>query len=242
MKLVVLIFTLLALSGPLQAAATAYQALEHLSERRGAAALANVFMVRGEGGGPQPEEWIVLRGRSNGATFQAEGIRTNGQILSGKASADEVGLPPHAQPVNFSVLNLDSNAAWNIAKREARKENFSFGRADYELSTHPLAGVPAWTLRLFNEDRGTLGVLVLSGATGEVLSRLRFYRYSVADSNGTPELITKREPWGYRALRSVGRWFGRTGEAYGHDLLRAAGTAEEILVDRRTRDYSEDAR
>jgi len=242
MKIAAFTLALLALSGSLHAAATAYQALEHLNDQKGPAALEQVFIVRGEGGAPQPEEWIVFRGRPNAAAFQTTGIRTNGQILSGTASASEADLPPHAQPVNFSVLNLDTNAAWNIAKRHARRENFRFSRADYQLTTHPIAGVPAWTMRLFNEDRGTLGVIVLSGATGEVLNPLRLYRYKVEDVDGREELITKREPWGYRAMRSIGRWFSRTGEAYSHDLLRAAGTAEEILVERRTRDLSEDAR
>jgi hypothetical protein len=241
MKTAAFFLALLALSCQLRAA-TAYQALEYLTDRKGSEALADVFIVRGEGGKSQPEEWIIFRGRSNGTAFQTTGIRADGKISSGTASAREAGLPPHSRPINFSVLNLDTNAAWNIAKRQARKENFRFNRADYELSTHPIAGAPAWTLRLFNDDRSTMGVLVLSGATGEVLNSLKLYRYQIVDEDGYQNLITRREPWGYRALRSVGRWFSQTGEAYGHDLMRAAGTAEEILVDKRTRSLTDDSR
>lgn len=243
MKSAALSIALLALwSSPLRAEATAYQALEYLGKHRGADALERVFIVRGKNGDPQPEKWVVFRGRPNAPVFQTTDIRSNGRILSGKASASEAGLPPHAQPVNFSVLNLDTNAAWDIARRHARKEKFRFQRADYELTTDPLAGVPAWTLHLFDEEHGVMGILVLSGATGEVLRPLKRYRYHIEEVNGRAQLVTENEPWGTRAMRSIGRWFSRTGDAYGHDLLRAAGTAEEILVDQRTRDLSEDVR
>ncbi len=236
------LFVLFLTAASLHADATAYQALEYYSNRKGSNALDNVFVVRGEGGLPQPGEWTVYRGRPNAPTFQATGIKANGSILTGTASARTVGLEPHAQKVNFSVLNVDSNAAWHIAKREARKEDFKFGRIDYVLKTNPIAGVPAWSMRLFNEDRAYVGELTISGATGEVLHPLKLYRYAVEDVDGQPTLATAREPWGQRAWRSIGRWFGNTGNAYGKDMLRAAGTAEVILVGERTRHFADDAR
>lgn len=239
MKNFILLLALFA-SVSASSAATAYQALQYFANSRGDDALDHVMVVRGEGGGPQPEEWIVYRGRANAPFFQASGIKASGVVLSGTASARVVGLQPHAVAVNFSVLNLDSNAAWKIARREARKESFSFERVDYELKTNSIANVPAWTLRLFNEKKGTVGELTLSGATGDVLHPLKLYRFKVEEVDGQPELLTAREPWLNRALRSVGRWFSRTGTAYGKDLLRAAGTTEEILVEKRTRDYTED--
>ena len=241
MKLPIAIVSALLLSGHLPAQDTAYEALQDLVAERGERALENVVVVRGEDGTPQPAEWIVYRGPTNARAFQAAGIRSGGHVLSGVASAREVGLEPHAQKVNFTVLNLDSNSAWHIAKREARKENFRFGRVDYELKTNPLGGVPAWSLRLFNEKTRYVGELTLSGATGAVLHPLKLYRYSVEDEGGRETLLTTREPWIRRAGRSVGRWFSQTGTTYGRDMLRAAGTAEEILVGKRTRDYSEDA-
>ncbi len=221
-------------------AATAYQALQYFANSRGDDVLNHVMVVRGEGGGPQPEEWIVYRGRANAPFFQASGIKASGVVLSGTAPARVVALQPHALPLNFSVLNLDSNAAWKIARREARKDNFPFDRVDYELKTNSIANVPAWTLRLFNEKKGLVGELTLSAATGDVLRPLELHRFLVEDVDGQPELVTVREPWLNRAMRSVGRWFNQTGSVYGKDLLRAAGTAEEILVEQRTRDYTED--
>lgn len=184
---------------------------------------------------------VNVRGRSNASTFQTMKIEEDGRISTGTASSREAELPPHSLPVNFSVLNLDTNAAWNITKRVARKESFRFTEIEYRLATHPVSMVPAWTLRLFNEEKKTMGEVVVSGATGEVLNPLRLYRYYLEETDGQ-QLVTRREPWSNRAMSSIGRWFSRTGSAYGHDLLRAAGTAEEILVDRRTRDLSEDAR
>jgi len=240
MKLPVFLFAMMAVAGSLRAQATAYQALEYLTKSKGPGVLEDVFVVRGEGGHPQPAEWILYRGTPNGATFQATGIKTSGLVLSGAAPRSEVRIEPHARPINFTVLNLDSKGAYRIAVREARKENFKFGRIDYELITNRVGGVPAWNLRLFNEDKFYLGEITLSAATGEVLHPLRLHRYAVEDINGRPEVVTVREPWARRAIRSVGRWFSQTGTTYGKDLLRGAGTAEEILVGHRSRDYSED--
>lgn len=234
-------FVLLLTAASLFADATAYQALEHYSNNR-KNAFDNVFVVRGEGGRPQPGEWTIYRGRANAPSFQTTAIKASGVILTGTAPARVVGLEPHAQEVNFSVLNVDSNAAWHIAKREAKKEGFKFGRIDYVLKTNPVAGVPAWSMRLFNEDRGYVGELTISGATGEVLYPIKLYRYSVEDVDGQLTLATAREPWTQRALRSIGRWFGQTGRAYGKDLLRATGTAEQIVVGERTRHFADDAR
>lgn len=236
-----LVVTMAAL-GSLGAQATAYQALQYYTDGRGDQALNDIFVVRGEGGGPQPAEWILYRGRPNASLFQATGIKSSGLILSGTAPRREVGLAPHARPINFSVINLDSNGAYRIAKREARKENFKFGRIDYELKMSHLGGVPAWYLRLFNEEKFYMGEMALSAATGEVLHPLKLNRYAVEDVDGRAEVVAVREPWARRAVRSVGRWFSQTGTAYGKDMLNAAGTTEEILVGRRTRYFADDAR
>lgn len=240
MKFLLCLLALLASSAGVRAAATAYQALQHLTASRGQEAIADAFVVRGEGGSPQPEEWIIFRGRPNAPVFRATSIRSSGIFQNASASAATVNLPPHARPINFSILNLDSNSACRIARREARKENFSFDRVDYELKTNSLTGAPAWTLRLFNEPRSYLGELTISGVTGTILHPLKLKRYTVEMEDGEPLLVTVPEPWVKRALRSIGHWFNRTGSTFGHDMLRAAGTAEEIVIGRRTRDYTED--
>lgn len=240
MKPILCLLALLSTSGLLPAAATAYQALQHLSASRGEKALSNVFLVRGEGAGALPEEWIVFRGKTNAPAFQTTGIKSSGVFVNGSASARTMNLQPHAQPINFSILNLDSNSAFKVANRVARKEGLSFNRVDYELRTNELVGVPAWTLRLFNEKRHYFGEVTISGATGEILRPLKLRRYTVEEIDGETIIASVPEPWVKRALRSVGRWFNRTGSAYGHDMLRAAGTAEEIVVGKRTRHFSED--
>lgn len=235
MKISGLFLILIGISPSLMAG-TAYQALEYLVDHRGNAILEDVMLVRGEGGHPQPTEWIVYRGKPNASYFDAAGVTAKGRILTAKSSAHEVNLPPHAEPVRFSMLSVDSNKALQIASREARKENFSFGRIDYELKTNSIAGVPAWSMHLFNEAKSYVGKLTISAATGEILYPLQFHSYVVEDIDGQEKMVTVREPWLRRAVRSVGRWFSQTGTTYGKDTLRALGTAEEILVGDRSRD------
>jgi hypothetical protein len=225
----------------MMAQVTAYQALQTLTASRGESALENVYVVRGTSGTPQPEEWVVYRGRPLDRTFRTTSIQEDGRIGFGKISTKDVGLQPHAQKINFTVINVDSNAAWHIAKRQARKEDFKFQRIDYELKTNPMAGVPAWSMRLFNDKKHYLGELTISAATGEILHPLKLEKFQMQDIDGQMQLVTVSEPWPRRAVRSIGRWFSQTGTIYGRDLLRAAGTAEDIVVGRRSRDFAEDA-
>lgn len=227
----------LALAHPLFGEASAYQALDELAERKGMRSLRDIYLIRGTHGAPQPPAWEVYQARRNARSLRVTTIASSGKVTRGQAPVRAMGLPPDALPINLTVLNLDTHAAWNIAKRHARREGFDFDSADYELKTHLLARAPAWTLHLYNEKRGMLGIITLSGATGEVLNRLKLYTFQQGES-----VVLVRESWGRRAGRSIGRWFSNSGEAAGHDLLNAAGTTEEILLNRRTRHFSEDAR
>lgn len=220
---------------------TAYLALQDIVDARGESALQNVFVVRGDNGAPQPSSWTVFRGHNRSLGFEATRIREGGRISSAKVPAEEVGLVPHAQKVNFSVLNVDSNTAWNIAKGEARKENLRFQRIDYELRTSSKLGVPVWSMRLFNDEKSYMGELTISGATAAVVRPLRLSRFTIEVVDGRQEIVAVREPWARRAVRSVGRWFSQTGTVFGKDLLRAAGTTEEIVIGKRSRSFSEDA-
>lgn len=237
-----LVFLLLVLygSGVAEASQTTYEALQRLTAKQGSSVLENVYVVRGTNGSPQPSRWSVYRGDPLDRDFRETVIPDSGRITFSVIPTRNAGLLPHAQRINFSVLNVDSDAAWQIARREARREKFQFERADYELKTIPLAGVPAWSLVLYNDRQKYLGELTISGATGEVLYPLKLSRFTKVEVDGRPELVTVREPWSRRAARSVGRWFSQTANIFGHDLLRAAGTAEDIIVGKRTRPYSED--
>lgn len=240
LKSLLLTTAFLALAGPGRAESPAYQALNHLLAEEGPRALENVILIEGGDGHPHPGEWLVYQAPSRSSFSRVSGIPAHGPIRTGEAPPEDLDLGPHPQAINFSLLNLDSNAAWKIAKKEARKENFSFDRVDYALKFQSQGGVPAWSLRLYNEKKSYLGELTISGATGEILRPLKLHKYTVEDLNGQETLVMVEEPWIRRAVRSVGRWFSQTGTAYGHDLLQAAGTAEDILVEQRTRDFSED--
>ncbi|HWL52640.1 MAG TPA: hypothetical protein VNQ90_09405 [Chthoniobacteraceae bacterium] len=222
--------------------ATAYQALRYATKREGDRVLEDVYLIRGAGGRPQPDQWVLFRGSRDAPYFRTTKVREDGRITTGKAAAWAQGLPPDALPLNLTILNLDTHAAWNIATRHAEREGFRFDCVDYELTTHPLARVPAWTMYLFNEPLGMVGIITLSGATGEVLNRLKLFYYTIEATGEIREIVTIRERWETRASRSIHRWFSRTGEAYGHDLYNATGSTEEILIQRRTRHFSEDAR
>jgi len=227
-------------AAPLRGAATAYQTLQYLVQERGDGVLKGVMLIKGEGGAPFPEDWHLFRGGPNSAVFQTVAVSGRGNIINGRSAAREAGLPPHAEPINFSILNVDSNSAFRIATREAKREHFDFDHIDYRLQTNTLAGVPAWTMTMYNPAKGYLATLTISGTNGVVLRPLAIHSYVVEVINGQPEVVRTQESFYRRAMRSVGRWFCQTGSTFGKDIVKSLRTSEEIYIGNSRQDEAPD--
>ena len=145
-------------------AATAYEALRILGEKKGEAFLDNTTEVRGEKGAPEPKVWKI--------TVKNSAASTNGKIFSvqGKQIAGDRPAAASGAALNMSQLSLDSDGAHTVAEREAKKTAFAYDHASYWLHAGSKSGAPVWEVRLTDEQSGGAATVNISATTGKVLS------------------------------------------------------------------------
>ena len=145
-------------------AATAYEALRILGEKKGEAFLDNTTEVRGEKGAPEPKVWKI--------TVKNSAASTNGKIFSvqGKQIAGDRAAAASGAALNMSQLSLDSDGAHTVAEREAKKTAFAYDHASYWLHAGSKSGAPVWEVRLTDDQSGNAATVNISATTGKVLS------------------------------------------------------------------------
>ncbi len=145
-------------------AATAYEALRVLGEKKGEAFIDNTTEVRGEKGAPEPKSWKITvksaAGSVNGKTFTVQGK----QLSADRAARTE------GASLNMSQLSLDSDGAHTVAEREAKKTAFAYDHASYWLHSGSKSGAPVWEVRLIDEQSSNVATVNISATTGKVLS------------------------------------------------------------------------
>ena len=145
-------------------AATAYEALRVLGEKKGESFLDNTTEVRGDKGAPEPKSWKITvksaAGSASGKTFSVQGKQIAG---------DRAGRAEGAS-LNMSQLSLDSDGAHTVAEREAKKTAFAYDHASYWLHAGSKSGVPVWEVRLIDDQSGNAATVNISATTGKVLS------------------------------------------------------------------------
>ena len=114
------LFSLSALAG-LQAA-TAYEALRVVGKVKGDAMLDRVVEVRATKGAPVPGIWkvVVTDPQSRGGVREFD---VKGASLAGERTPP---TGPNSQLMNMNQLNLDSDGAYTVAEREAKKSGFAY--------------------------------------------------------------------------------------------------------------------
>jgi hypothetical protein len=160
------LFTLLCLAAVSAFGATAYDALGAIGKQRGEKTLDQVTEVRGINGAPQPKEWLVImadrEARGGVREFGVQGAR----IANERTPAGRVA----GSLMNMNQLNLDSDGAYTIAEREAKKAGFEYDYADYVLRAGTRGGAPIWELRLVDQQSGDTGTIVIAADNGTLLS------------------------------------------------------------------------
>ncbi len=163
MRTALLVFAIIIASSAARAA-TAYEALRILGEKKGEAFLDNTTEMRGENGAPEPKVWKI--------TVKSAAGSTSGKIFSvqGKQLAGDRAARSDGSALNMSQLSLDSDGAHTVAEREAKKTAFAYDHANYWLHAGSKSGAPVWEVRLTDEQSGNTATVNISATTGKVLS------------------------------------------------------------------------
>jgi len=172
------------------AAHTSQEALEALERRYGAENFTHIVSMTGSDGAPSPSEWwIVVRDLRMPSTLHT--------YWSGDRRVTDEGenrdYYPRRMPdgfVNRAKLQIDSNQAFTVVEQEAAKMRIGFNEVSYELKAITLTDEPVWNLNLIDARGYFVGIVSVSGRTGNVLRKVWMnpggrqsgYQMTVSDS------------------------------------------------------------
>jgi hypothetical protein len=235
---------LLALAGTAAAQDSAYKALRLLASERGRPLLNKVIEVVGSHGTPQPVKWKVTvddpLARGGVREFEISG----GKIVSERAPVRLYVGAGAPELIDFSRLNLDSTGAFDLANKEAVREQAGFDSVDYALRPDEDTGTPTWALHLVSSS-GREVTLFIAADTGRIVRTTgmrggpsREQRPDIADRpqprSGEPEPGQHDASWS-----ESGGFVGhleRFDARMRRHLAHAGGSVEEFFTGNRTID------
>ena len=210
---------------------SAYAAVRTARKVSGGAPLVEVTGERGE---PRPQRWNLVfsdpraRGGVREVVVSGDEIVSERTPLRGYAG---VGAEP---PIILSRLNLNSDAAFEIANKQAIARQIGFHWIDYTLRANNVTGAPVWVLRLQDHMGVPVGVITISAEDGavvmplEVSSRPRTEGYD----DRFEDTSTGRRIGG--VIGAVGDFFERTAITVRDVTLDTVGNVEEAMTGDRT--------
>lgn len=156
----------------LPAGASGKEALAALQKRAGRAADERVIQMVGVRGQHQPSEWRVVVQEGTGPdAFHMYTVQGESVVKREVVQQDyRKQLPGAAIP--RSAIRIDSEDAFAIADREARKAEVGFDSLNYELRCPELSSTPVWYVDLRDARDRMVGRVFVSAKDGEVLQRL----------------------------------------------------------------------
>ncbi|MFZ4681998.1 MAG: hypothetical protein ACOYMS_05820 [Terrimicrobiaceae bacterium] len=196
---------------------SAYAAVRTARKVSGGAPLVE---VSGESGEPRPQRWKLIfsdpraRGGVREVVVSGDEVVSERTPLRGYAG---VGAEP---PIVLSRLNLNSDAAFEIANRQAIARQIGFNWVDYTLRANNVTGAPVWVLRLQDHMGVPVGVITISAEDGSVIMPL--------EVSSRP----RNEEYGDRFEdTSAGRQIGGVIGAVGDFFERSAITVRDVTLD-----------
>lgn len=221
-----------AVTAAMAGGSSAYHALRVATLNAGGAA--RLVEMTGDRGEPEPAKWTMLfsdptaRGGVREVVVSGETIVAQRTPLRGFAG---VGSDP---VMDLRRLNVDSDAAFQIANGQASDARLGFHWIDYTLRTNTSTGAPMWVMRLKDHMGAPVGVIQISAEDGSVIMPLRVESASRQDENTSnfADTTPGRQIGGViGTVESVGR---NTVRRVSDATLRAVGTVQEVLTGERT--------
>jgi len=165
----ILIGTMAAISiaSPAWAVETAYTAMKTACASLGKDAHTRVLEVSGLDGRPQPGIWKVTIENSGdrGGVLELE-------VQKGRVVGKRVPIArPSGSRLNLSVIQLDSDGVFSIADNEAVRAGLSYDRLNYTLGSANQAGLPTWSVELYDGPSVRVATLKIAADNALVLER-----------------------------------------------------------------------
>jgi len=208
---------------------SAYSALRVARQNSGAEKL---LEMKGERGEPQPPAWVLVfsdpSARGGIREFTVAGGAVTEQRTPLHGYEQVAGDPPVALP----RLNMDSEAAFQVANRQAIEKKVGFNWIDYTLRTNAATGAPMWVLRMYNSMGAPVGMMQISAENGSGIKPLE--PMVAANPSAPPKQApAPSKPVG-GVIGTVKGTVERTANTVKNATLRTVGTVQEVLTGERT--------
>ena len=140
--------------------------------QKAADASANLIVVTGERGEPQPQEWKLIFNDPAARGGIREIVASGDVIVSQRTPLKGYTATRHQPSIALTRLNLDSDRAFEIANKQAIARRIGFSWVDYTLRANAAGGAPMWILRLHDSMGIKVGVIQISAEDGSVIMPL----------------------------------------------------------------------
>jgi hypothetical protein len=221
----------MALVGTVQADPTgAYSALRAAQK---VASTGTLVEVKGERGEPMPQQWVILYSDPQARGGVREVVVANGSVLSQRTPLNGYSGIGAQAPIKLSRLNLDSDAVFKIANKQAQEQEIGFNWVDYKLQAESSTGSPVWVMRLFDSMGAQVGTMQVSAEDGSIVMPLQVAE--VRRNEDTQQFSDS--PTGQRMGGLIGKVTGtveKSANTVKDVTLRTVGNVQEFLTGDRT--------
>ena len=175
------IFAFLALQPPafcLETRLTALTALKLLP----AGVAARVARIEGRDGDPAPERWHILVHDPRAPRGLREYVVADGAVVADREISQFAEVLSAADIIGASAIKIDSDRAAQELQQAASKTSVRLRGINYALQKDSEEQTPVWRITGVDDEGEPLARMVLSAASGEVVSREGFPTDATRDS------------------------------------------------------------
>lgn len=210
---------------------SAYSALRAAQQT---GSLGDLVEVEGDRGEPRPQTWKLLFKDSTARGGVREVEVSGGVVVAQRTPLRGSSGVAAMQPIALPQLNLDSDAVFDIANRQAAANKLGFSWVDYSLRSHSVTGAPLWALKLYDNMGANVGRMSVSAVDGSIVVPLGGVAQPRSDESTSTFGDT---PAGQRVggvVNSVTGAVERTAKGVSNAAMRGVGTVQEVFTGERT--------
>ena len=151
---------------------TAKDAINIFTKAKGPAYASQIVQIYGNRGQHQPAVWTII-GREPGRPDVLTEYRFHGgRMISQSLIKEAYTLKLSGPNIPLANVQLDSDALFRLADREANAARLGFDSLDYELRCRELSTEPIWVVNLRDRESNNVGIVFVSAKTGVVVKKL----------------------------------------------------------------------
>ncbi len=150
---------------------TAFDAVQVLKQEKGPGITQAICEIRGERGGPDPDNWMILLNDPSSRSGIREMIVSQKKIISDRTPMAEYGGVGTMPVLNTDNLKLNSDDAFRIANSQAVEAKVGFHWLDYKLTRGDRGAL--WQIRLSDYTGAPVGNILVSADTGRIVQPLK---------------------------------------------------------------------